>query len=977
MTRSRKCDCDPPARPSQVGDGPGSNHRPEHGWAPSVSRPVGAPLSARPGDFRPPLASPAALPPGAPRPPTVAVPRVVSASPWSLGGPVVHRVDEAAAGPCGPDLRDRLATPGSAGDEAGGASRVPAALRACGTPSPTGGDRVRVRVNRDGFLATVASPDLATDMPHAENAGADRVTGWVAAWAHLFGVTGPAGLDPPAIVKERKADALIEYRQRHPGDGSPVFGARIRCLVRNGRLVRASSTAIYIADLAAPSTVARVGPQEARSAAARHATAIVDEGTLGLLRLGGEVVPSYRFRASRGDDHVLLFIGAVDTPGLLAVQSLDRHAYAARISWDGNGALGSGTKVIEIQPGAPTFYALGCPFDCPGTSGPVAEAVRHTDEYYRRRHGRDGWTDDMLIPGRTTGAGPEWRARTDVGAPDSRGAVYLSGGVGFTDLSAFGSRAACLDIVSHEQTHAVLRAEIGDEGFPPPHPLDEAIADVFSQAIERDSRGSTDWIFGSQPPCSPLRDMASPESPRLACVAPPCIVGPSHFSNENRWVDPASGEAASYAYPNSLIVSHAAYLGSRDEATPQVHAGIEVTSIGRRFEDVMYALLTRHLDGNEDWTDFAAAWKDAARVLGAGTPEYFHALSAIDASGLWTGDFVLPVPPHTSRRIAIGQSRGPRGLKTWFCSVDRSDRLRVQAYPCTLAHAHHSCGLAYDEALGRTRWAPAVVSVGGELLLFYAESGDGDRVFYYVLTDGGAVGPFPTPAVSSGDLSAASWAGAAHLFHRTEGSEIAAGRRVGRRWESLGSLPGVRSDFGPAAVSDGHTLHVYAVDTERMLVHYETSTDLTAGAVDRPPLQTFIPSGDALDGPPTDTRFAGSPTAAIFRGRMHVAGRTMTNALRYASHCGLADGCTYRPGEWTQTQVFDTFAQGDPILYADQGLAHTVAPDPTRGITSVPYGPYLYLSWQTSLRGYVPNPVTGSPIGFGPSVSVWRYKRSE
>lgn len=263
MTRSRKCDCDPPARPSQVGDGPGSNHRPEHGWAPSVSRPVGAPLSARPGDYRPPLASPAALPQGAPRPPTVAVPRVVSANPWSLGGPVVHRVDEVAAGACGTDLRDRLATPGSAGDEVGGPSRMPAALRACGRPSATGGDRVRVRVNRDGFLATVASSDLMRDLPPPDQKGGDAVTRWLVGWAHIFGVGSPDELEPPRVIKQRRDDALIEYRQRHPEDGSPVFDARLRCLVRDGRLSRVSSTAICLTGVPGLRSEAQITPADA------------------------------------------------------------------------------------------------------------------------------------------------------------------------------------------------------------------------------------------------------------------------------------------------------------------------------------------------------------------------------------------------------------------------------------------------------------------------------------------------------------------------------------------------------------------------------------------------------------------------------------------------------------------------------------------------------------------------------------------
>ena len=135
-----------------------------------------------------------------------------------------------------------------------------------------------------------------------------------------------------------------------------------------------------------------------------------------------------------------------------------------------------------------------------------------------------------------------------------------------------------------------------------------------------------------------------------------------------------------------------------------------------------------------------------------------------------------------------------------------------------------------------------------------------------------------------------------------------------------------------------------------------------------PERQTHLTKGQRLGSvaDPAPFRLVGRPAALGFRNYLHVAARTELGQVRYAAWSASDAPVSYRPGEWSQSVVYDVKAVRDPLLYADVGaLLGGAVSDGEPARMPMRYGPYLYLVWGTS-------------VAARPELEflAWRYKRS-
>lgn len=825
------------------------------------------------------------------------------------------------------------------------AYRTTAVGGASGPATPSGIERIRVRVGTNGYATSISASNLdgvLSRRPATTTAACEQ---WLDDWGLLLGVEDVRlELVSRRRILDRGGAERIRFSQVHPVDGTPVFHSAVTCHFNAaGRLWKVTSTGAPAFSLPSPSEGAALDAGVARTRLDRllRSGETLDPMPirLGILFVDGEGYPVYRAHVSAGATGREVFIDA-GTGALRAQIQRERRAHE-RDTYFGDYVYKPDqfptpyALAREVGPGVDDSF-LGCPSSCPGTSGIVDEGTVLTDSYYRDRFGRDGW-DDNTVPATLH----RWRATSDVGPSGERNAFWNPLSVFEGQWSAatyFGPEAACVDVIGHEFTHGVSDAEL--IAWTPPNMFDEALSDVFGQYIERDAMGSTDWIVGTGGTCTPYRDIVSPESP--SCGG--CLVGTAHYSNLNRWEDaPGSGV---HAYANSFVVSHAAYLGSRPPlGGPVNHAGIGVNGIGDKFDDVMYELVADQLDGTETHADFAAAWKDAAYFsLGPG-PDYWDVLDAVDASGMWTGTFLYTDPRPADRMAFATFSAEPDAL-TWVFLRNQDGFLRMLAYPCTLASVENSCWPVHDQLLAKTSHGPGAVVHGGELYVFFVDPNRGDEVSYFKIVSSGAViGPVPMGVYGGSDVDAESYGGDLFVFYRHRDQPVVRySQRIGSTWQPEQTVPEAYTNEGPAvaALNDRLNLFFTTPDGTPNLRHSWWNGSAWVGPT-TPPRQTEAP-------------LIGSPTATAFQNRTHVAGVSANGVVRYASYCRESDGCQYRIGEWTQTVEYDQDASVAATLHHDDGLV------------SSGYGPYLYLLWETST-------FAGQPLE--QPMLVWQYKRSE
>lgn len=150
-----------------------------------------------------------------------------------------------------------------------------------------------------------------------------------------------------------------------------------------------------------------------------------------------------------------------------------------------------------------------------------------------------------------------------IGTKDEKGISYAFLYFGERTNSKKSQLSAYLDIVAHEYTHAVTDVKVfGSDGYSNDsryyerNALMEAYSDIFGELVEQKYTGKTNWYFNT------IRNLSNPEIKR--------------YTKRDTTKDKEGNEKNDYGYAhnNSTIISHVAYLMSKD------HKSIKHSSYG-------------------------------------------------------------------------------------------------------------------------------------------------------------------------------------------------------------------------------------------------------------------------------------------------------------------------------------------------------------------------------------------------------------
>jgi hypothetical protein len=174
--------------------------------------------------------------------------------------------------------------------------------------------------------------------------------------------------------------------------------------------------------------------------------------------------------------------------------------------------------------------------------------------------------------------------------------------------------AASLDVVGHELTHGVTYS-VGGNGVltmdGQPRSLNEAFSDIFGEMIEARTKGTNDWVMGSQLN-SPVRDLANPAR----------FNDPTNMSQ--LLVDANDNGECHY---NSTIFSHAYYF---------LAAGLKGAIGNTNAEQIFYRCLTQNMQPQSQFIDARLGCIAAAEALfGTNSINALKTAEAFDDVGIF------------------------------------------------------------------------------------------------------------------------------------------------------------------------------------------------------------------------------------------------------------------------------------------------------------------------------------------------------
>lgn len=188
-----------------------------------------------------------------------------------------------------------------------------------------------------------------------------------------------------------------------------------------------------------------------------------------------------------------------------------------------------------------------------------------------------------------------------------------------TKLMFFGNGdnyASSLDVVAHELAHGVTSTESnlvyqGQSGA-----INEALSDIFGEAIENYSTGSNDWLMGTELR-NAFRNLKDPGSITSALGRP----YPSKMSEyENLALTPESDNGG--VHINSSIINRAFYLLAEGQSDS---VGLDTAA------KIFYRANTSHLLLRSDFSDLrTACLQSAEEIYGANSSQVSAVASAFD-----------------------------------------------------------------------------------------------------------------------------------------------------------------------------------------------------------------------------------------------------------------------------------------------------------------------------------------------------------
>jgi bacillolysin len=311
----------------------------------------------------------------------------------------------------------------------------------------------------------------------------------------------------------------------------------------------------------------------------------------------------------------------------------------------------------------------------------AAYTLSEVFDYYWERHGRNS----------IDGQGGNVFAVVGIGEADT--AVWSD----YFQLMLFGNVrpwAAALDVTAHELTHGIVQfsASLGYDNQS--GALNEAFADIFGEMVEARTRGTNDWVIGTDLN-EKIRNLKEPGSLTTEFGRP----YPSKMSEYAQLADTDKFDSGG-AHVNATIVGHAFYL---------LAEGLN-GAIGRRSaESIFYRCLMEHLPARAQFADCRLGCIAAANELfGKDSTEVRLTSQAFDAVEIFDA-------PRTPAPIPVPV--GPGLDSTIFVSYD-------------LASDQYNLGrreVALDKDLGITLAAGIVasrpsVTANGEVALFVSSN---------------------------------------------------------------------------------------------------------------------------------------------------------------------------------------------------------------------------------------------------------------
>lgn len=248
--------------------------------------------------------------------------------------------------------------------------------------------------------------------------------------------------------------------------------------------------------------------------------------------------------------------------------------------------------------------------------------LSQTYDYYQLRFGRSSYN----------GAGSNLNAVVRIG--NYANASWN----GALNLMLFGNAdryAGSLDVIGHEVTHGVVDS-IGSQGVlvyqNQSGALNESFADIFGEMIEARTRGTNDWLIGSDL-IGVIRNMVNP-----AAFGQP--------ANMSQFVVTTADQGG--VHINSGIINRAYYL---------LAAGLKNAVGHQQAESIFYRCLTVSMKPFSQFIDARLGCIAAAETLyGAGSQQALKTAEAFDAVGLFAAPASAPQPSNVNAAVAAADS---------------------------------------------------------------------------------------------------------------------------------------------------------------------------------------------------------------------------------------------------------------------------------------------------------------------------------
>lgn len=195
--------------------------------------------------------------------------------------------------------------------------------------------------------------------------------------------------------------------------------------------------------------------------------------------------------------------------------------------------------------------------------------------------------------------------------------------------------AGSLDVIGHEVTHGAVFS-VGSQGVlfyqMQSGALNEAFADIFGEMIEARTKGTNDWLIGSQL-VSVIRNMSNP----------PAYSQPGKMS---QYVVTSSDNGG--VHINSGIINRAYYL---------LAAGLKGAVGNRDAEQIFYRCLTVSMKPFSQFIDARLGCVAAAEALfGAGSQQALKTAEAFDAVELYAAPASAAQPTNVNAAVPASDS---------------------------------------------------------------------------------------------------------------------------------------------------------------------------------------------------------------------------------------------------------------------------------------------------------------------------------